>query len=164
MTTATTDPCAADELQRYDVVPRKVHQYAMLTLLAAGYVVGATAGAWLLFVAAVFMVLGRFWRPFDIFRMFTVAIAQPAGLLPRRMIHEDHETRRIARVLGGIVFALTGGLLLLVPGLGWLAWALTGLVGVMILLDAVFDFCALCFVVHHFERLTSNTRVPASTA
>ena len=164
MTTTTTDPCAEDELQRYDVVPRKAHQYAMITLIAAGYVVGATAGAWLLFIAAVFMVLGRFWRPFDPFRVLTTAILQPAGLLPRRMAHEDRETRRIARVLGGIVFALSGGLLLLLPGLSWLAWTLTGLVGVMILLDAAFDLCALCFVVHHYERLTGNSRVPSSPA
>ena len=101
------------------------------------------------------MALGRFWRPFDPFRVLTTAVLQPAGLLPRRMVHEDRETRRIARVLGGIVFALSGGLILLLPGLSWLAWTLTGLVGVMILLDAAFDFCALCLVVHHYTRLTA---------
>ena len=164
MTTTPADPCADDELQRHDVVPRKAHQYAMIALIAAGYVAGATVGAWLLFVAAVCMVLGRFWRPFDPFRVLTTAVLQPAGLLPRWMMHEDRETRRIARVLGGIVFALSGGLLLLLPGLNWLAWTLTGLVGVMILLDAVFDLCALCFLVHHYERLTGNSRVPSRPA
>lgn len=164
MNTTTTEPCAADELQRYDVVPRKAHQYAMIVLIAAGYVAGATVGAWLLFVAAVCMALGRFWRPFDPFRVLTTAVLQPAGLLPRRMVHEDRETRRIARVVGGIVFTLSGVLLLLLPGLSWLAWTLTGLVGVMILLDAAFDLCALCFIVHHYARLTGNSRVPSNPA
>ncbi len=164
MTTTLADPCAEGELQRYDVVPRKVHQYAMIVLIAAGYVAGATVGAWLLFIAAVCMALGRFWRPFDPFRVLTTAVLQPAGLLPRRMVHEDRETRRIARVLGGIAFAVSGALLLLLPGLGWLAWTLTGLMGVMILLDAAFDFCALCLVVHHYARLTGNSRGPSSPA
>ena len=115
MTMTLADPCAEDELQRYDVVPRKVHQYAMIVLIAAGYVAGATVGAWLLFIAAVCMALGRFWRPFDPFRVLTTAVLQPAGLLPRRMVHEDRETRRIARVLGGIVFCPQRGAALAAP-------------------------------------------------
>jgi modulator of FtsH protease len=37
----------------------------------------------------------------------------------------------------------------------YLSWALVGLIGFMIVLDAAFDFCALCFVVHTARRATA---------
>jgi hypothetical protein len=57
----------------------------------------------------------------------------------------------VARVLGGIVWLLAAVLILM--GFALAAWVLSGLIAVMVALDASVDFCALCFVVVRLDRL-----------
>jgi ATP/ADP translocase len=64
---------------------------------------------------------------------------------------EDHTTRRLARVLGGIVWLVSAALIL--AGLATAGWLLTALIAILIALDAALDFCALCFVVVRLDRL-----------
>jgi hypothetical protein len=132
------------------VTARKVHQWAMMGLVAAGFVLGGSASVLLLAIAGVIMLAGRFWWQLDVFRQLTWRVLEPRGLLRRREVHEDHETRRIARVLGGTVWLLAAALLLL--HLPLVAWTLAFLVAVMVALDAALDFCALCFVLHLVRR------------
>ena len=141
---------AARQLPLYDVTARKVHQWAMVGLVAAGFVLGGSASVLLLATAGVIMLAGRFWWQLDLFRQLTWRVLEPRGLLRRREVHEDHETRRIARVLGGTVWLLAAALLLLHLPLA--AWPLAFLVAVMVALDAALDFCALCFVLHLVRR------------
>jgi hypothetical protein len=86
----------------------------------------------------------------DVFRQLTWRLLEPYGLLRRREVHEDHETRRIARVLGGAVWLLAAALLALHLPLA--AWTLAFLVAAMVVLDAAVNFCALCFVLHLVRR------------
>src|SRR5438445_11739849 len=141
---------AARPLPLYDVTARKVHQWSMVVLVAAGFLLGGSAADVLLAIAGVIMLAGRFWWQLDAFRQLTWRVLEPHGLLRRRELHEDHETRRIARVLGGSVWLAAAGLILL--HLTILAWALALAVAVMVVLDAAFDFCALCFVLHRLRR------------
>lgn len=141
------------QLTLFDVTARKVHQWAMVALVAIGFVASAytpLAGAAALAVAGLVMVAGRFWWPADVFRQVTWRVLEPAGLLQRREVAEDHDVRRIARVLGGSVWLLSA--VLLMAGLGLAAWALALAIAVMVLLDAVADFCALCFVTARLRR------------
>jgi hypothetical protein len=141
---------AARFLPLYDVTARKVHQWSMVALVALGFLLGGPAAVALLAVAGVVMLAGRFWWPLDLFRQLTWRVLEPSGILRRREVHEDHETRRVARVLGGAVWLLAAALLLL--QLPLLAWALAFLVAAMVVLDAALDFCALCFVLHLVRR------------
>jgi hypothetical protein len=141
---------AARPLPLYDVTARKVHQWAMVALVAAGFLLGGSEAVVLLAVAGLIMLLGRFWWPLDVFRQLTWRLLEPYGLLRRREVHEDHETRRIARVLGGAVWLVAAALLLLHLPLA--AWTLAFLVAGMVVLDAALDFCALCFVLHLVRR------------
>lgn len=129
----------------FDVTARKVHQWAMVALVAIGFLLGGFSAVVLLALAGAVMVAGRFWWPADIFRQVTWRFLEPAGLLRRREIHEDHETRRIARVLGGAAWLLSAGLLLL--HLPIVAWPIAFAIAIMVALDAAADFCVLCFVV-----------------
>jgi len=133
------------ELPLHDVTARKVHQWAMVALVAAAFLLGATplAPALLVFAGLV-MLVGRFWWPADVFRQITWRVLEPAGLLPRRELHEDHETRRVARVIGGTAWLVSA--VLLVAGLPLAAWVVAFAIGVMVALDAAVDFCALCFL------------------
>jgi hypothetical protein len=141
---------AAAALPLYDVTARKVHQWAMVVLVVAGFLLGGLPAVALLTVAGLVMLAGRFWWPADIFRQLTWRVLEPRGLLPRRERHEDHETRRIARVLGGAIWLVAAGLILLhVPVL---AWILALGIAAMVVLDAAFDFCTLCFVLHRLRR------------
>src|ERR1700737_1090686 len=125
---------ATTALPLYDVTARKVHQWAMVVLVAAGFVLGGPAAVALLAVAGLIMLAGRFWWPADVFRQLTWRVLEPRGLLSRRELHEDHETRRIARVLGGAIWLLAAGLILL--HLPILAWALALALAAMVVLDA----------------------------
>lgn len=129
----------------FDVTARKVHQWAMVALVAIAFLLGGSSAVVLLVLAGAVMLAGRFWWPADIFRQVTWRFLEPAGLLRRREVQEDHETRRIARVIGGAAWLLSAALLLLY--LPIVAWAIAFAIAIMVALDAAADFCVLCFVV-----------------
>jgi len=141
---------SAVELPLHDVTARKVHQWAMIVLVVAAFLVEGVPAVVLLLVAGAVMLVGRYWWPADLFRQLTWRVLEPAGLLRRRDVHEDHDMRRIARVLGGAAWIASAALLLL--GLPVLAWALALAIAVMVALDAAADFCVLCFVVARARR------------
>src|SRR5919197_5045194 len=96
----------------YDVTARKAHQWTMVLLVALGLVLGEPRGGWLVLLAGAIMLLGRFWWPADLVRQFVWRVAEPAGWLPRIEAPEDPATRRVARVLGGLVWLACAALLL----------------------------------------------------
>jgi hypothetical protein len=135
----------------YDVTARKTHQWSMVVLVALGFVLGEPRGAYPLALAGAIMLLGRFWWPADVVRQFVWRVAEPAGWLPRVDREEDHATRRVARVLGGVIWLVSAGLLF--TDLAILGWVLVAAIAIMVALDASINFCALCFVVARLDRL-----------
>jgi hypothetical protein len=138
------------DLPLFDRTARKAHQWTMVLLIAGGLVVSGMLGGILIGVAGAIMLAGRFWWPADIVRQFVWRVLEPAGLLKRDDVHEDHQTRRLARVIGGVIWLLAATLLL--TGNVLLAWILAVPIAVMVVLDASLDFCALCFIVAQLSR------------
>lgn len=138
------------ELPVFDRTARRAHQWSMVALVLLGLVLGGGAGAALLAVAGLIMLVGRFWWPADLVRQLVWRVAEPAGWLKRNEVHEDHETRRIARVMGGAIWLAAAMLMLINNPL--LAWIITLPIAAMVALDAALDFCALCFVVAQLDR------------
>ena len=132
------------QLQVFDVTARKVHQWTMVALVIAAFLTQGVAAVVLLAIAGAIMVGGRFAWPLDVPRQITWRVLEPARILPRVERAEDHETRRIARVIGGAIWLVAAGLVAL--GAVGPAFILAGLIAVMVALDASVDFCALCFV------------------
>ena len=83
-------------------------------------------------------------------RQLVWRVLEPAGILKRDDVAEDHETRRIARVLGGTIWVLAAASLM--AGYPIVAWVLTLPIAVMVALDASVNFCALCFIVAQLNR------------
>jgi hypothetical protein len=137
-------------LPLYDRTARKAHQWTMVGLVAFGLLLQGTAGAVLVAFAGLVMLVGRFWWPADVVRQLVWRVLEPRGILRRDDVHEDHETRRIARVLGGLLWLIAAAVLL--AGSSLLAWVITVPIGVMVALDASLDFCALCFVVAQLQQ------------
>jgi hypothetical protein len=123
----------------------------MVALVVLGFVLGSAAGWVLLTLAGTIMLVGRFWWPADLVRQFVWRVAEPAGWLPRLEREEDHATRRVARILGGIVWLLSAALVF--GGLTGLAWVMAFVIAIMVALDASVDFCALCFIAARLDRL-----------
>jgi hypothetical protein len=144
MSTATT------ETPLYDRTARKAHQWTMVALVVVGLILQGVPGGVFLTVAGVIMLAGRFWWPADVVRQLVWRVLEPSGILKRDDVHEDHETRRIARVLGGTIWLIAAAALLADNPI--LAWVLTLPIAVMVALDASVDFCALCFVVAQLNR------------
>lgn len=140
----------ANDLPLYDRTARKAHQWMMVALVAAGLLLQGGAGAVLIAVAGVVMLVGRFWWPADVVRQLVWRVLEPRGILRRDDVHEDHETRRIARVLGGVLWLVAAGSLL--AGGSLLTWVITVPIAIMVALDASLDFCALCFVVAQLQQ------------
>jgi Domain of unknown function (DUF4395) len=135
----------------YDVTARKTHQWTMVGLIVAGFLMGEPRGAWALALAGAIMLIGRFWWPADLVRQFVWRVAEPAGWLKRVEREEDHATRRIARVLGGVIWLLCAALV--ATGIATVvAWLFVAAIAIMVALDASIDFCALCFVVARLDR------------
>jgi hypothetical protein len=138
------------ELPLYDRTARRTHQWVMVALVVAGLLLSQVAGAILLAIVGVVMLGGRFWWPADVVRQLVWRVLEPAGVLRRDDVHEDHETRRIARAIGGAIWLLAAVLLL--TGNVVLAWILAVPIAIMVALDAAVSFCALCFVVAQLDR------------
>ena len=136
--------------ETFDVTARKAHQWTMVALVVAGFLLGNRVGPILVAVAGLIMLVGRFWWPADLVRQLTWRVLEPRGLLKRRDRVEDHQTRRIARVMGGFLWLVAAALVAV--GLPVVGWALAGLIAAMVVLDAALDFCALCFAFLHLER------------
>jgi Domain of unknown function (DUF4395) len=130
------------DLPLHDRTARKAHQWTMVVLVVAGLVFGGIPGTVLLAIAGGIMLAGRFWWPADVVRQVTWRVLEPAGILKRDDVHEDHETRRIARIIGGTIWLLAALLLSINPVIGWV---ITVPIAAMVALDASLNFCALCF-------------------
>ncbi len=155
----TIQSSAASAYSCEDVTARKVHQWAMVALIAVGFLVDLSSGAVFVGLAGLIMLLGRFIPAADVFRQLTWRVLEPNGILRRREVTEDRATRRVARVLGGgIWIACAIGLLL---GFSVVSWTLTWLITMMIVLDATVDFCVLCFV---FAQLEQRHLMPSALA
>lgn len=122
--------------QKFDRSARKFHQLALVATLVAAYVVDGVAAAALVAFAGAVMLVGRFWWPADVFRQLAWRVLEPAGILPRRDVVEDHETRRVARILGGT--ALLAAAAGVAAGIA-ASWLLIAAMAAMIFLDGVFD-------------------------
>ena len=141
---------AIGQLPLYDRTARKAHQWTMVVLVAAGLILQGMAGSLLIAIAGTIMLVGRFWWPADVVRQLVWRALEPAGLLKRDDVHEDHETRRVARVIGGAIWLIAAAFLL--AGIPAVTWVLTIPIAVMVALDASLDFCALCFLVAQLDR------------
>lgn len=139
----------------FDVTARKVHQWSMVALVVAAFLLGDRGWPALL-LAGLVMLVGRFWWPADLFRQLTWRVLEPRGLLPRVERVEDHDTRRVARVIGGAAWLVAAALLL--AGLGIAAWVIAFAIAIMVVLDAALDFCALCFFVFQVDRVRGSGR------
>ena len=140
----------AVNLPVYDRTARKAHQWTMVALVVAGLILGGVPGALLLAVAGIIMLAGRFWWPADVVRQLVWRVLEPAGILKRDDVHEDHEARRIARVMGGTLWLVAA--VLLIAGDPVIAWVITVPIAVMVALDASVNFCALCFLLAQLDR------------
>src|SRR5262249_53063677 len=99
-----TGPETSSGLLIYDVIARKAHQWTMLALVAFGFLLGGPVGAIPLALAGAIMLVGRFWWPAALVRRGVWRGLEPWGILQRRDLHEAHEPRRVARVIGGLVW------------------------------------------------------------
>src|SRR5207245_9466694 len=88
--------------------------------------------------------VGRLWWPAEVVRQAVWRVLEPAGILKRDDAQEDHETRRIARILGGSLWLIAAGLIL--AGHAVLGWVIAVPIAVMVGLDAGLNFCALCLL------------------
>jgi hypothetical protein len=139
----------------FDVTARKTHQWSMVGLIVIGFLLGAAFGdviaAIPVAVAGLIMLAGRFWWPADVVRQLVWRVLEPRGLLTRVDRAEDHQTRRIARVIGGVVWLAAA--VLLATGFTVLGWIFAFVIGAMVVLDASVSFCALCFAFLQLDRI-----------
>lgn len=134
----------------YDRTARKAHQWTMVALVVLALILEGVPGALLLAAAGLIMLAGRFWWPADVVRQIVWRYLEPAGILKRDDVNEDHETRRIARILGGALWLVAAAFL--ITGNPVIAWVVAIPIGIMVALDASLNFCALCFLLAQLDQ------------
>src|ERR1700686_227139 len=133
----------------YDRTARRAHQWTMVALVLAGLILGGLGGTVLLAIAGVIMLAGRFWWPADVVRQLTWRGLAPPRNPKRDDVHQDHQTRGTAPIIGGVIWL---GAALLLTGNPVLAWVITVPIAVMVALDASLNFCALCFLLAQLDQ------------
>src|SRR5437667_12894762 len=97
----STMSAATIEMPLFDRTARKAHQWSMVALVAAGLILQGIPGALLLTAAGLIMLAGSFWWPADVVRPLVWRVLEPAGILKRDDVREDHQPRRVAGVAAG---------------------------------------------------------------
>ena len=146
----------AHETECTDVTARRAHQFGVVGLSVLGIafawiVPEMPTGGILLLAAGVIMGVGRYWTGADIFRQFVWRVAEPRGWVQADLVPEAMATRRVARVIGGLV--LGAAALLAFADETVAATALTGMLVPMMLLDATASICLLCIARVQFRML-----------
>jgi hypothetical protein len=137
----------AHETECTDVTARRVHQFGVVALAVTGTVLAwatpeVPVGAVVILVGAFIMGVGRYWAGADVFRQFAWRVAEPRGWLRENLVPEAMATRRVARVIGGVVLATAA--VLAFAGEVIPATALVAILVPMMLLDATASICLLC--------------------
>ena len=137
----------AEQLGKVDHSSLRANQAFIIILLLVGFVLNVP---WLVALVAVVMLIGTaVGRPG--FSFIYKGVLRPLGIVTPHVLADNPEPHRFAQGFGGVVSAVSAGLLFLGAVTG--GWVLTWLVIVLAALNLFAGFCAGCAVYYWLNRL-----------
>lgn len=128
----------------------RTNQTLIVASVAIAFVLGATAGAWVLLAVAVSLTIGAARPGYGPFQIFYREVLRPIGIVKPSLRPDDPAPHRFAQALGGTVLFLAA--LALFTGVAALGWVLAFVVLALALVNLLFGFCAGCFIFLQINR------------
>ncbi len=126
----------------------KFTQVSLAVLGASAFILDIR---WLVWLLAVLLLASVAWPQKGAFRLLYERIVLPRGWLRPNPLADDPAPHRFAQGVGGVCLGLSGWALS-AGASGW-GWALLWLVVALALVNAVFGFCAGCFIYYQLRRV-----------
>jgi hypothetical protein len=138
-----------------DVNALRTNQALIVAGVVIAFVLGSSAGAWVLLAVAVSLAIGAARPGFGPFQIFYREVLKPTGFVKPSPRPDDPAPHRFAQSLGATVLFLAA--LALFAGADALGWVLAFLVLALALVNLLFGFCAGCFVFLQINRVRHRT-------
>ncbi len=136
---------------RVDQSAIRVNQLFIVVLTVFAFVLGESAGTWLLLALAIVMALGAAVPSLALFQQLYHRVLKPARILRPSIVAEDPMAPRFAQGIGAAF--LLGATAFLLGGAATIGWTLSWIVTVLATINLTVNFCAGCFVYFQLERL-----------
>jgi hypothetical protein len=146
-TTRTTVPAGPI----VDVNALRTNQALIVASVVIAFVLGATAGAWVLLGVAASLAIGAARPGYGPFQIFYREVLRSTGIVKPNPRPDDPAPHRFAQALGGTVLFLAA--LALFAGVDALGWVLAFVVLAPALVNLLFGFCAGCFIFLQINRI-----------
>ncbi len=136
---------------RVDQSAIRVNQLFIVVLTVLAFVLGESAGTWLLLALAIVMALGAAVPSLALFQQLYHRVLKPARILRPSIVAEDPMAPRFAQGIGAAF--LLGATAFLLADASAAGWTLSWIVTVLATINLTVNFCAGCFVYFQLERL-----------
>jgi Domain of unknown function (DUF4395) len=134
-----------------DVNALRTNQVLIVASVVIAFVLGATAGAWVLLAVAIGLLVGAARPGYGPFQIFYREVLRPTGLVKPNPRPDDPAPHRFAQAMGGTVLLLAASALF--AGAELLGWVLAFVVLTFALVNLLFGFCAGCFIFLQINRI-----------
>lgn len=143
-----------------DVNALRTNQALIVIFVVLAFVLGATAGAWVVLLVSASLAVGAALPGYGPFQRFYRHILLPTGWVKPQRRPDDPAQHRFAQALGATFLLLAA--IALFAGADTLGWVLAFIVVALALVNLLFGFCAGCLVYLQINRF--RRRVGGSTA
>ncbi len=149
----------ADSRYRVDRNTLRTNQAFIVGLTIIAFVVGGTAGAWIVLATGLVMTAGTIDDRLALFKQAHRRALKPLGILGSDVQPEDPMPHQFAQAIGA-AFLLAAAIALFGGATG-LGWTLNFIVTALAFINLTIAFCAGCFVYFQLDR---RGLLPASIA
>lgn len=136
---------------RVDRNALRFNQASIIVFAVLAFVIGDTAGRWVVLGVAAVMLVGTAWVGASMFKLVYRHVFVRAGWLKPDVVAEDPAPHQFAQGMGGVVLVVA--FVALVAGTTAVGWALTWLVIALAGVNLVLGFCMGCFIYFQLGRI-----------
>ncbi len=120
-----------------------------------------TDAGWLIALLALILIASTAAPQWGAFRLLYDRVVRPLGWIRPNVLADDPAPHRFAQGVGATVLVFSVVAIALSASL--LGWGLAWLVGILALVNVLFDFCAGCFIYHQLRRFGLLRRGPQTS-
>lgn len=135
---------------RVDRNTLRTNQAFIVALTILAFVLGASAGRWVILFTGLVMALGTLHPAFALFKQVHQRLLKPTGILSANVHLEDPMPHQFAQAFGS-VFLLVA-FVALVGGATTAGWVLSWIVTALAFVNLTVQFCAGCFLYYQLDR------------
>ncbi len=134
-------------LQRVDHNAIKFSQVSTTVVIVLAFL---SDSGWLVGLLALILIASTAGPQWGAFRLLYDRVVRPLGWIRPNVLADDPAPHRFAQGVGATVLVFS--VVAIALGAPLLGWGLAWLVGILALVNVLFDFCVGCFIYHQLRR------------